>query len=306
MAIVLLAGCGVGFGPGESSGEAELAITRDYGSEVLLEEEVGPLNESSTAMRLLDDNAEIQTSYGGAFVDSIDSISSESGSRSLDWFYFVNGIAAERGAAEFLVEAGDRMWWDYRDWTEAMDINAVVGSFPAPMKGGYDGEQWPVSVECLSARPVCDEVSQRLEKAGVDPVEGAGGSESIRVLVGDWAAVSRDEGAAALERGPSGSGIFARFLSDGGRTRLIGLDSQADPAVDFGPQAGLVGALRQGGSPPVWLVTGGGPAGVEAAAAALDAEKLKGRYAAAVSPEGVFSLPVESSESGADESGADR
>jgi hypothetical protein len=296
---VLLAGCGVGFGPGESSGEAELAVTRDYGSQVLLEKQVGPLNQSSTALRLLDQNAEIETSYGGAFVDSIESISSESGSRSRDWFYFVNGIAAERGAAEFVIEPGDRMWWDYRDWTDAMDINAVVGAFPAPMKGGYDGVRWPVSVDCLSVRPACDEVSRRLEEAGVElGPESTAGPDVLRVLVGKWAEVGRDEVAAELEKGPSASGIFAGFVGGGGRTRLVGLDSQADPAVDFGRESGLVAALRRGNAPPLWLVTGTDPAGVGSAAAALAGEKLKGRYAAAVSPEGVFSLPVEPGEAG--------
>jgi hypothetical protein len=297
--LVLLTGCGVGFGAGESSGKAELLITRDYGSEVLLDRQVGPLNESSTAMRLLDRNAEIETSYGGAFVDSINSTASESGARSLDWFYFVNGIAAERGAAEFLVGPGERMWWDYRDWTDAMDINAVVGAFPAPMKGGYDGVEWPVSLDCLSVRPACDEVSKRLQATGVrlESAEGTG-AESLRVVVGDWQAVRRDEIAAGLERGPAASGVFAGFVESEGRTRLVGLDSKADPAADFGPRAGLVAAFRSGEGPPVWLVTGTGSNGVEAAAAALDEEKLRGRYAAAVTAEEVFSLPVSPDGSG--------
>ena len=70
-ALSLLAGCGIGFGAGEQDGRADLAITRDYGLEVMLDESVGPLSESSTAMRLLDQSADIETSYGGGFVDSI-------------------------------------------------------------------------------------------------------------------------------------------------------------------------------------------------------------------------------------------
>jgi hypothetical protein len=45
-------------------------------------------------------------------------------------------------------------------------------------------------------------------------------------------------------------------------------------------------------------VTGTGSNGVEAAAAALDEEKLRGRYAAAVTAEEVFSLPVSPDGSG--------
>jgi len=284
---------------------ADLAITRNYGSEVLLEQSVGPLSESSTAMRLLDQSAEIETSYGGGFVDSINSISSASGGRSLDWFYFVNGIAAERGAAEFVVEPDDRMWWDYRDWTDAMEVNAVVGSFPAPMKGGYDGSAWPVSVECFSVEPACEKVKERLRDAGVEvdssgQAEGTGAppgdADELRILVGRWSELGLDERAARLSRGPSASGVFAGFVESDGEERLIGLDAAAEPATDFGPHAGLIAAMRRGEEPPVWLVTGTDERGVESAADALQAGLLRNRYAAAISPEGVFSLPSEAGE----------
>ncbi|MEX1219551.1 MAG: DUF4430 domain-containing protein [Solirubrobacterales bacterium] len=286
---------------GEEEGVADLSVTRDYGSRVLLEDSVGPLSDSSTAMRLLDQSAEIETSYGGAFVDSIDSISSSSGTRSSDWFYFVNGIAAERGAAEFVVEPGDQMWWDHRDWTDAMDVNAVVGSFPAPLSSGYDGNDWPVSVECLSVEPACEKVEERLADAGVDLESAslAGGSqapatrETIRVLVGRWSEVGADEEAARLDLGPSKSGVFAGFITREGQERLIGLDVTAKPVVDFGAHSGLIAAMRRGDGPPVWLVTGTDERGVQSAAAGLQSGQLHNRYAAATSPEGVYSLPAE-------------
>jgi hypothetical protein len=284
---------------------ADLTITRDYGAEVLLEESVGPLGESSTAMRLLDQSAEIETSYGGGFVDSIESISSSAGRRSFDWFYFINGIAAERGAAEFVVRPGDRMWWDHRDWTDAMDVNAVVGSFPAPMKGGYDGTEWPVSVECLSVQSACETVEERLDEAGVKLVSGDPAADheasrpdgdTLRLLVGRWSEVGSDEDAARLDRGPSSSGVFATFVESEGVYRLVELDATADPAADFGPHSGLIAAMRRGDEPPVWLVTGTDQRGVELAAEALQADKLHNRYAAVVSPDGVSSLPSEAAE----------
>lgn len=294
LATVALAvcGCGVGFGAGEQEGMAELAITRDYGEEVLMEEAVGPLDESSTAMRLLDRSAQIETSYGGGFVDSIESISSASGARSFDWFYFVNGISAETGAAEFLVQPGDRMWWDYRDWTSAMDINAVVGSFPAPMKGGYDGVEWPVFIDCLSVRPACEKVEERLDDAGVKVEAGQMHGQALRVLVGSWGEVSRDEFARSLEAGPAVSGVFADFVRRKGELRLLGLDQTGSPVRDFGPDAGLIAAIGRPQEPPVWLVTGANDSGVRSAADALSSGELLNRYAAATSPDGVFSLPV--------------
>ncbi len=69
-------GAGCGFGPGESSeGEATLTVTRDYGAEELIEATREDPPESETVMRVLDSEAEIETRYGGGFVQSIEGIS---------------------------------------------------------------------------------------------------------------------------------------------------------------------------------------------------------------------------------------
>ena len=125
---------GCGLGPGESSsGTATLTVTRDYGAEPVLEASESDPAESETVIRFLDREAEITTRYGGGFVQSIDGTSGElDGGRSLDWFFFVNGIESPRGGAEVPIRGGDRIWWDYRDWTAAIRTPAVVGSWPEP------------------------------------------------------------------------------------------------------------------------------------------------------------------------------
>ena len=298
--VLALAGCGAGFGAGESGGEADLTVTRDYGYEVLISDTVDGLNASSTAMRILDAEAEVETRYGGGFVQSLDGISGSSGARSSDWFYFVNGIAAERGAAEFLVRPGDRMWWDFRDWTDAMDVNAVVGSYPAPMAGGYDGRTWPVVVSCPTrAGDACQTVRERLAGDGVDLGPEADGSgdgetqeEALRVLVGEWSRISAERDAPRLESEPAASGVFARFRPDGGKFVLDALDREARAERTYGPGTGLVAATRAGSGPPVWVVTGTDADGVRLAAEAIGEENLRNRYAAVVSGGRIASLPA--------------
>ena len=51
---------------------------------------------------------------------------------SYDWFFYVNGYWSPVGAGEAQVHPGDRIWWDYHDWTEAEHVPAVVGSWPSP------------------------------------------------------------------------------------------------------------------------------------------------------------------------------
>ena len=39
-----------------------------------------------------------------------------------DWFYFINGKLADRGATEVRLHKGDVEWWDYRQWSNAAQV----------------------------------------------------------------------------------------------------------------------------------------------------------------------------------------
>ncbi|MGB0119779.1 MAG: DUF4430 domain-containing protein [Solirubrobacterales bacterium] len=295
-AVAVLPGCGLG--AGSQDGKVELLVTTDYGSRVLVEKEIGDLTESETAMRVLDGSTDIETRYSGGFVQSVNGISGgNQGGRSRDWFYSVNGIVSERGSAEFEVGAGDLVWWDNRDWTDAMEIGAVVGAYPAPLATGYDGTVWPVVIQCVTdPQSGCDLVKEQLASAGIDATmeTGAGSSsdDTLRILVGNWADMAADSDAGRLAKDPSASGVFAKFVNEGSKDHLLGLAQDLGDSRDFGPEAGLVAAVRNNDGPPVWIVTGGSPAGALAAASILTAADLQHRYAAVVSDGLVSSLPL--------------
>lgn len=138
VAAALVAGCGGGGG-----GSATLWVTRDEGRTVLLVREV-PAGE--TAIQALARSAKITTRYGGRFVQSIDGLEGSIARRS-DWLYFVNGIEATRGAAEYRLRDGDVEWWDYRNWGRAgQNVGVVVGAFPEPFLHGYGGKVRPAVV----------------------------------------------------------------------------------------------------------------------------------------------------------------
>ena len=273
-----VAGCG--FGPGESSqGTASLTVTRDYGSQTLVEAADSDPPESETVIRLLDREAEITTRYGGGFVQSINGLAGRgAGGRRSDWFFYVNGIESDLGAADVRVRGGDRIWWDYRDWSDAMRVPAVVGSWPEPFAqaSSEPGRRLPVRVECATARSACATVAERLTEVGADAGVEATGSDrarpgrSLRVLVGPWRAI-RDDPAASL-RGPGVSGVFASFKPGGrGRYELVLADPRAAPRCGYRAGAGLVAAVEAAdGEGATWLVTGTDRAGVKRAADALD------------------------------------
>jgi Domain of unknown function (DUF4430) len=139
LATALAAGCG---GTG-GDGHATLWVTRDEGRQVLLVRSV-PAGE--TAMQALERSARVRKRYGGHFVQSVNGIAGSISTRH-DWFYFVNGIEASRGAAEYRLHAGDVEWWDYRNWGAVGEsVPVVVGAFPEPFLHGYAGKRRPADV----------------------------------------------------------------------------------------------------------------------------------------------------------------
>lgn len=287
-----LATAGCGFGAGDGVGEVSLTVTRDFGVEPLAAAKTEAVAESDTVMRVLDRNLPIETSYGGAFVHSIDGLQGDrSNGRPYDWFFYVNGLWSPVGAADYPLRGGDSIWWDYRDWSASTRVSALVGAWPQPFANGYEGDRHPTALECRGEAAVCSTVRSRLDDAGA-ALAAPGAKGAIRVLVGPWARLRDDPTAAALEDGPEVSGIYADFSREGGAYRLQALDEGGEPVRRLGPDAGLVAATRRYGAPPVWIVSGASTAGVRAAAGLLDVDRLQGRFAVATDAGEETPLPV--------------
>jgi hypothetical protein len=290
LALGAMAAAGCGLGPGKSTGDVELTVSRDYGTDVMVQKQ-DSIHESDTVLRVLDRNADLTTRYGGGFVQSIEGLSgSQSGGRSSDWFFYVNGIESPIGSAQYDLSGGDRIWWDYRDWTAAMRVPAVVGSWPEPFVHGFEGQHWTTHPVCLVGGSICDTVIKRFQAAGIR--NPGFGPNSIKVLIGPWDAIRPEEPAGLLSEGPDRSGVFAHFVGTG-KPLLELLNQRGQPAGSIGKGGGLIAALRVGDGPPVWVVTGTDAKGV-AAAANLLGPALRNHYAVATQPgAGAIEVPVQ-------------
>lgn len=292
---LVLAGCGLGPGEERGGGDAQLRVTRDFGEEAFGPPAARPVRAGETVMRFLQSERDVQTRYGGGFVQSIDGLAGEGSGGREDWFYFVNGLEAGVGAADYELSPGDVVQWDYRRWDAAMSVPAIVGAFPEPFLSGTGGKRIPTRVECDDDESfACEEVKRRLLDEGVKatggPLGAPAASDLLRVVVAPWP-VARDlRAVAALERAPEESGVFARFTSDGQTLAL--LDEAGRPVRDLEAGAGLVAATSVPDQQAVWLVTGVDDAGVDAAARTLDSETLRDAFAVAVTPQGPLRLPV--------------
>ncbi|HWH96620.1 MAG TPA: DUF4430 domain-containing protein [Baekduia sp.] len=293
------AGCGVGAGP--KAGETELLVSKDFGAEPIVQTDQPKTGGSDTVMRLLQRNApKVGTRYGGNFVNSIDGVSGgRRDGNPVDWFFYVNGVQADKGATAVKVHEGDRVWWDLHDWSATDDVPAVVGSFPEPFLHGVDGRRLPTRVECAEPKSApCETVADTLVDLGLPAARGGVGNsfvqDTLRIVVGPWRAVRGDSTTKLLEKGPATSGVFARPAGDGRSIAL--LDERGAVTRTLGAGTGLIAATRVKDvkdevSDPVWIVTGTDEAGVVAAADALDEGALAGRFAIAVSGGRPIGLP---------------
>jgi hypothetical protein len=286
---IAVAGCGLGPGPGTS--KVSLTVTRGFGTHQVAVIEKSRVPGSETVMRMLERSFPITTRYGGGFVQSIDGLGPSS--PETDWFYYVNGVLAAKGAAGTSIHAGDHIWWDLHDYSATQTIPAVVGSFPEPFVNGVGGKRYPVTIECASdVSAACKSVTAAMTAAHVPAAPqllGTGsGTDTLGIVVGTWSEIRAQVGAELIAYGPGASGVYARFVHGGSELAL--LNPGGHIARTLGAGAGLVAATGTQSTVPTWMITGTDVAGVNAAARALTAEALHNHFALAV--DGSTDVPV--------------
>jgi hypothetical protein len=290
------AGCGLGEGDERAGGGATLRVTRDFGRTEIGEVRLDSVREGQTVMRMLRSEFDVTTRFGGRFVQSIEGLEGEGAGGQVDWFFWVNGLEADKGAAEWEVLPGDHILWDHRDWSAAMRVPAIVGAYPEPFASGFGGKRRPVRVECEDAdAPVCEAARAKLKREGV-PTSGSslgapGTEEVTRLVVARWPRARGVRGAAGLEEGPEASGVFARF--DGDTLELLDERGRTARTVRRGEGVGLVLALQPRAEELVWIVTALDEEGLDAGVRALGERSLRDAFAVAATGDGVEKLPLE-------------
>ena len=221
-----LASCG---GEGDAGGSASagarpdaatLWVTRDRGRELLLEASVPP---GLTPIQALDREADVETRYGGRFVQAVNGIEgSLEGQR--DWFYFLNGIEPDRGGAEVMVRAGDVVWWDHRDWSQDMAQLVAVGAFPEPFLHGWEGRRRPAEVRAPAE--LAEEAEALLETLGGARGKGEPNVFALEVRPGEEGAVL------AAKRGPGNdSPVVFTLAGAEDAVRAAARELAADPSI---------------------------------------------------------------------------
>src|SRR4051794_40301888 len=220
LAALLIAALAAGCGQDASAVPAgpaavRVTITRDYGATVLRARRAAPGQSAMNALRRV---SQVDTRYGGRFVQSIDGLSGDRSGHA-DWLYFINGIAPDTGAADMTLRPGDSEWWDRRYWSDLVQTPVAVGQWPEPFVHGYDGHRHAVAVRGLACSSA---LAAALRRAGADVTSGA---SAYRVEVETFAQVG-DELADWQGKGLTVSLAHGRVMVYHGRTGLA-----EDPAA---------------------------------------------------------------------------
>lgn len=310
---LLLSGCGGDTGDVPVSPDTDkrtvpvtYLITRDYGAQTVLEQEVAWQEDMSVMDGLFSLDAEVETAYAGDFVSSINGLSTENGGLSgvrYDWFYYVNGIFADVGALDYLPRPGEIVWWDYHPWKVSQGTPAVIGCWPEPFVHGFRGKVHETVILPLPAYAArASELQDVLQEQGVQSVtvrefssstaEEAGSRSGPTIVIGEWPELAEFTWLADFNEAFQRNGTFLHFTDAG----LELLDHSGQAVREITGEAGVIMATAEGNGDdsPLWIVTGTGAAGTESALEVLirEPEKIKAAYSAVILPDEVVKLPA--------------
>ncbi|MDD5591197.1 MAG: DUF4430 domain-containing protein [Dehalococcoidales bacterium] len=263
-----------------SNDESEilLVVTRDFGSEIMIEETV-PIGKNTTAMEVLMAVAEVDTAYGGGFVNAINGLASDytgSNESKGDWFIYFNGMSSKVGALDYTLFPGDVEHWDYRNWDFHQFVPAIVGDFPEPFMHGHGGTVYPTVVVYQEGwEEAAADVAGALSSRGVAGVStcssaelGPGDRETANIILVGTADFPLIE---ELNGPWNRLGFYCYFEDD----TLEIFDGAGEMTGEYAPGdgAGLIQATQSIWNPDgigvcenvIWMVTGTDELGVEAA-----------------------------------------
>ncbi|MBL0386137.1 DUF4430 domain-containing protein [Tumebacillus sp. ITR2] len=290
---------------GATNGNFELSVTEYFGNNSVFNEPVAV----STEQSLLDtmrDHLDIETAYGGSFVNGINGTKSGYTSKSIftrkkrDWFYYVNGSVSPVGADAVKPKPGDAIWWDYHDWSgDGSSTPSVVASYPHPFTTGYNGAQ-PGTTIYFSGDHVSDanRLANALRGFGAGNVstaayaDGSVAHPSTNVIVlGTWSELGNQPTMQTLFGSPTHTGLYAKFSGD--NVQLLTYQGKNTDQTGLGAIL-ATGSNGGGGSTPTWLVIGATEAGLEQALDIMIARPgdLRGKVGVVVNGSNVLAVPV--------------
>lgn len=286
--------------PVKTSKEVRLVVTHSYGAEVVFDSLLA-LNRDCTALELTEMYLEVETRYGGSFVNGINGKSSgytgKKGEerKKEDWFLYYNGSLAAAGAGDIKINNGDTVWWDYHDWALSAFTPAMIGAFPQPLSRGVTlfysqscQDRAVKMVEILKNRAIDVVDIQEYDEKRVSQRSTSG------MVLGIWNELDESPMLKGLSQNNNKTGLFCKLGDDGFQRLSVSLQ---ETGTTYRDGAAVIAATGRGlgDQYPLWLLLGYDEEGLDKAIDFLTGNNICPQYGwgIIISPAGIEPIPAE-------------
>ena len=285
-------------------GQLLLSVTHNFGSSNVFNRNVA-VGDGQSLIDLMREHLDVETAYGGGFVNSINGTKSAYTDKSvftrkkIDWFYYNNGSVGAVGADALQPKPGDTIWWDYHAWSgQGTSTPCVIGAYPHPFTTGYNGAT-PGTVIYYSGQHADDanRLAQGLRNQGAGNVSTAAyqdgsilHSTKNVIVLGTWSELSGQSAMGEVFGDPVRTGAYAKF--DGSTVTALNYTGKSGGRTGQG--AILATGQGSGDASPTWLVLGATEAGLDAAIDVMVSApgKLKGKIGVVLDGSEAIGVPV--------------
>jgi len=284
------------------NGHIKIVISKNFGKEQL-HNDIVAVKESTNVMEIMKENYEIETAYGGSFVNAIDGLKSgftgnKEKKSKIDWFYYINGILTHVGAEDYYLKSGDTVIWDYHDWSSSMYLSSIIGAYPSNFINGYEGNI--LKTEILSTdgyKTERKELFSFLKSRGLKYLEEASlygreveddGVNSI--VIGDFKELIENNYIKTIYEDGTRAGLFFKI---GDNIKI--LDYQGNVSKEFKKGAVITSVLKNYGAlGTLWIIMGNDDDSIKKAVSILykSPEKIEGKFSVVVTGEEIINIPI--------------
>lgn len=289
---------------GEKASEGErvkLLVSTDFGKELIVNKDIY-INPDISVIELLEENCEIETAYGGGFVNAINGLKSgftgKKNKKKIDWFYYVNGMLSQVGADDYCLKNNDVVIWDYHDWSSNMYLTSIVGAYPYNFINGYEGNKLKLQIRnCKGFQKESDNLIEFLNDRGIKDIEkvsleenGLDDEDINAIVIGKWEEISKIDYLKSIYEEGDKTGIFFKIEDN---IKILNQSREASRTIEKG--AVITSIVKGYGSfGTIWLITGNDDELIKKAVKILyeAPEKIEGKFSVIVTSNDLINIPL--------------
>jgi hypothetical protein len=289
--LTLLIGCSKNSNLNLDRKYVDVIISQNFGNK-MIDKKTIEFEGDLTVMEIMLDNFEIETAYGGGFINAIGNV--ESGftnkvekSKS-DWFYYVNGRSAEVGADDYYLLEGDQIIWDYHNWENGSGLNSIIGAYPRNF--GLVTTEILYSDEFLEES---EKLSEYLGNCSIKALneESLQNTEVNSIVIAKNSELIKSEYIEKFYENAKKIGIYYEIDNS-----IKVFDYKRKVVKDYGKGAVVVSIVKSYGKDSVlWLITGNDENNIREVVDLLTErpEEIEGAFSILVTNDEVIKLPIE-------------